>query len=702
MTAADLKSALADRAFITANAFQVAREICRLACRTGDEERAEGQDLLLRALEHKDAFGSAVVLLDAALREVGLFPYLDPEALGLADRLAYECHRPDNLDDRVLHAPQARIYRSLIGGTSVVLSAPTSFGKSLVIDAVIASGRFKNIIIVVPTIALIDETRRRLSRFRDQYKILTHSFQHRGERNVYVMTQERVLELEIEEVDFFVIDEFYKLSPPANAAEQERCALLNQAFYRLVKRCKRFYMLGPGIEAISPDFKGRLECEFLHENYQTVASDVHMVAVGDDELETLKQLCGTLDGPTIVFCRSPDRTSDVAEVLRGIGNPPPSSVEDAANWIGDHYHPDWDFVTALRHGIGVHHGRIPRSIAQYVVRAFNAGDLNFLVCTSTLIEGVNTKAKNIVVLDNKISRSRYDLFTFNNIRGRSGRMFQHFVGHVYVFHQPPQGDLPVVDVPAITQSDAASDALLLQLDPAELTDRSKQRLSRFENQLLSINTLRQNAGIDPTKQLALAQTLLGDAASYARRLAWSGNPSWPELQLVCELIWNHFDGITFAQQSIRSPIPLAAMLMRLSDRDSMRDMITAQLQYNNHDPNQAVRAALDFLRLWAAFHFPRLLRALNLIARDVFEPRRLPVGDYSAYATRVENLFLEPALIALDEYGIPLPLARRIHRYFGNERDFDKLIERLRAVDVEKLGLAPFEQDMVLDAQKYA
>jgi hypothetical protein len=702
MTPAELKDVLADRALILPKAFQVAREICRLACRDGEQERAEGQDLLLRALEHKDAFGSAAVLLDAALREVGLFPYLEPEALGLADRLAYECHRPDNIDDRVLHAPQARIYRRLIDGTSVVLSAPTSFGKSLIIDAVIASARFKNIVIVVPTIALIDETRRRLSRFRDQYKILTHSFQHKGERNVYVMTQERVLELEIEDVDFFVIDEFYKLSPPASAAEQERCALLNQAFYRLVKRCKHFYMLGPGIDAISPDFKSRLECEFVHENYQTVASDVHTVSVGEDELETLKQLCARLDGPTIVFCSSPDRTADVADALRGIGKAPPRSVEEAAKWIGDHYHPDWDFVDALRHGIGVHHGRIPRSIAQYVVRAFNAGDLNFLVCTSTLIEGVNTKAKNIVVLDQKISRSRYDLFTFNNIRGRSGRMFQHFVGHVYVFHQPPQGDLPVVDIPAITQSDAASDALLLQLDPGELTDRSKQRLSRFENQLLSLHTLRQNSGIDPTKQLALAQTLFGDAASYARRLAWSGTPTWDQFLLVCELIWTHFDGIKFAQQSVRSPIPLAAMLAKLSQRDSMRDLITAQLQYNNNDPNQAVRAALDFIRLWAGFHFPRLLRALNAIARDVFEPRRLPVGDYSAYATRVENLFLDPALIALDEYGVPLPLARRIHSQLGNERDFDRLIERLRTLNLRNLGLRPFEQDVLADAQRYA
>jgi hypothetical protein len=704
VTPADIKERLASPERVNADAFRIAREICRLACRESDEDRAEGQELLLRALEHRAAFGPAVVLLDAALREVGLFPYLEPDELGLADRLAYECHRPDNLDDRVFHAPQARVYRHLIDGKSVVLSAPTSFGKSLIIDAVIASRQFKNIVIVVPTIALIDETRRRLSRFRSDYKIITHSFQQLGERNVYVMTQERVLEAKVlGHVDFFVIDEFYKLNPTASAADKERCALLNQAFYRLAKKCKHFYMLGPGIDGISPDFKSRLEFEFIHEVFQTVASDIHRVTAGDDELAALKKLCAKLDGPTIVFCSSPDRVAIVADAIRGCGSQPPREVDDAAKWIADNYHPDWNVVDALRNGIGIHHARIPRALAQYVVRTFNTGGLKFLVCTSTLIEGVNTKAKNIVIFDHKINRTRFDLFTFNNIRGRSGRMFEHFVGHVYVFHKPPQGDLPLVDVPAFTQSEGASDALLLQLEPEDLLPQSKERLSRFESQtLLSIDTLRQNTGVDPAKQLSLAQTLLDDPAMYARAMAWSGTPSWEQLQLVCELIWNHFDGAKLAPQSVRAHVQLAAMLSRLSQRDSMRDMIRAQLQYNNNDANQAVRSTLDFLRLWATFHFPRLLRALNAITRDIFSRHHLPVGNYAAYATLVENLFLDSALIALEEYGVPLPLARRLHRAFGNERDFDKLLERLRAIDVKRLGLAGFELDVLLDAQKFA
>lgn len=702
MRADEIKALLVDSRTVAKNAFRIAREICRLACSEDDEISATGREMLLRAMEYYDAFGESAAVLDAALREAGLFPFLDPARLDLADHIAYECHRPENLD-RVFHGPQARIYHLLMSGKSVVLSAPTSFGKSLIVDAIVASGRFKNIVIVVPTIALIDETRRRLSRFRDRYKVVTHAFQEQGDRNIFVMTQERVLDsLDVETIDFFVIDEFYKLSP--TAADQERAALLNQALYRLSKKCKHFYMLGPGIEGVSEDFRRRIQCEWVHEPFQTVVSEIHSVATpGEDPLQGLAKLCRTLQGPTIIFCSSPERTAKAAEAIRPSGCTPPASIRDAIDWIAANYHSDWHFVEALRHGIGIHHARIPRALAQHVVRAFNDEELPFLVCTSTLIEGVNTKAKNIVILDHKINRKNIDLFTFNNIRGRSGRMFEHFVGHVYVFHEPPSGELPVVDVPAFSQGDGASDALLLQLDPEDLSDNAAKRLSKFASEsLLRMATLRANSGIDPSKQLALARTLLEDDVGNARVLAWHGYPTWSQLERTCELIWTHFDGPKLAANSVRNHRQLTAMIMRLSKRETVRQLIDAQLQYVNNDADAAVRTVLDLVRLWATFHFPRLLRALNRITQDVFGRQGLPVGNYDLYASKVEHLFLEPALIALEEYGVPLPLAREMYSALGNEPDFDRLLDRLRSLNVDALGLAGFARDVLLDAKTFA
>lgn len=695
MSLDDLRRALATPDVIQKDPFALLKQICQVRNeRQGDDIT---QELILRALEHRASFGSATPLLDALVRDVGLFPYLQPEGLGLADLLAFEAHRPPELDRIVFHHPQAKIFYTLMSGKSVVLSAPTSFGKSLIIDAVVATKCFKNIVVVVPTLALIDETRRWLSRFREDYKIITQAFQKPGARNIFVMTQERVLDSpHLGEVDFFVIDEFYKLNPTND--EDERCALLNQVFYVLSKKCKHFYLLGPGIRGLSENFKQSLCFEFFHEPYHTVVSELHHVSAGRKPLEKLQALATSLSGPTLVFCSSPDRAKSVAEVLPE-GSPPPE-VSDAASWIARHYHPEWHLVRSLEQGIGIHHGRVPRALSQYVVRAFNEGQIKFLVCTSTLIEGVNTKAKNIVVYDHKIANKGIDLFTFNNIRGRSGRMFQHFVGHVYLFHEPPQEGLPFVDAPAFTQGATASDGLLIQLAREDLTDEAEQRIEKYQaHPELPFLVLKENVGVAPDAQLALAEELASDASTYSEKLSWQGVPSYDELLLVCELIWTFFGGGKIGSWSARTPAQLAMMLRQLAKKLSISDLVQAELPYANNDPDQAVRVVLDFQRMWATLHFPRLLRAIGRIQGAVFSKRFLPAGDYDQYASLVEHLFLNPVVLALEEYGIPLPLAQKLESHFGNERDLDAALVRIRSMDLDALLLTPFERSLIEDAR---
>jgi superfamily II helicase len=159
-----------------------------------------------------------------------------------------------------------------------------------------------------------------------------------------------------------------------------------------------------------------------------------------------------------------------------------SALSDAADWAARSFHPDWILCKALRSGIGLHHGRLPRSLGQFVVRAFNDEKLRFLICTSTLIEGVNTKAKNVIILDNVIAREKYDYFTFNNIKGRSGRMFEHFIGRVFLFHSPPQEELPFVDFPLFTQGSDTPESILVQMDDDDLSESAKARVEKFKSQ----------------------------------------------------------------------------------------------------------------------------------------------------------------------------------------------------------------------------
>lgn len=205
----ELRAQLSNVEAIDAASFGIVSELARLVAH--EERETQARELVIRALENRERFGPAAKVLDSLVREVGLYPYLDPTKLHEADIVAYEFHRPTPDDEGlVFHRVQASVFWSLMNGESVVLSAPTSFGKSLIIDAVIAAKKYNNIVVVVPTIALIDETRRRLSKYSAIYKIITHHSQERSDKNIFVLTQERVVDREdLDEVDFFVIDEFY-------------------------------------------------------------------------------------------------------------------------------------------------------------------------------------------------------------------------------------------------------------------------------------------------------------------------------------------------------------------------------------------------------------------------------------------------------------------------------------------------------------
>jgi hypothetical protein len=696
--ATDLRAALSDPERIRANSFPILQDLCRFA---GVGQEQDVQEMVLRALEMRTHFGLGREILDGLVRQCGFFQYLDPDSLPLADRIAYEVHRPANMGaDIVFHRPQAEVYWTLLAGENVVLSAPTSFGKSLIIDAVISSGRYDNVLIVVPTIALIDETRRRLGvRFRNKYKVITHGSQARESKNVFVVTQERVLQDDItDNIDLFVIDEFYKLSPARG--DDERSALLNQVVYKLIKKVRQFYMLGPNVLGVSPDLGRRVKFRTFMEPCRTVVSELHYVSGDGDEFERLIGLCKSLGDSTLIFCSSPGRATAVVNhlVSAGLGRESPV-CRQAADWVAQHYHPEWHYAKALRRGIGVHHGRIPRALSQFAVRAFNAGDIKFLVCTSTLIEGVNTKAKNIVVFDHQINRTPIDLFTFNNIRGRAGRMQQHFIGHVYLFHPAPEQELPLVDMPVFTQSDDAPDSLLMQIDDEDLMPSSRDRLKPFLNQdVLDYATLKANAGLDPQLQLNMAREIRDNLRGFVPVLQWSHLPTAAQVQGICDLLWRHFDGRRLGSGSARTASHLAFLINSLRSAPTASAMIGPQVQYL-HNVDQAVQQVLDFLRLWAGFHFPRLLRALDRVQRDLFTRAGMKPGDYGYFGNRVESLFLDPGIVALDEYGIPLEVARKLEPRLASEGNLDATLAKLRTLDVTTTSLTPFERKLVLDAQ---
>ena len=693
----DTNSKYSDPSWLMDQGFSALVELSRLL----DTDEDQGRDALIRTLEHRTALNAYSEILNGLIQKAGLYPYLTGNArLTTSELINYEYHNVEGMEGFYMHSKQAKVYRALLDGQNVILSAPTSFGKSLLIHAMVATGHFNTIVVIVPTIALIDETRRRLSeRFSENYKVITHLSQQRTGKDIFVLTQERFIEIEEPiQPDFFVIDEFYKLCPSRSDQNDERTFVLNQAFYQLIKSGAQFFLIGPNVNEIQIDHHD-LDFRFYKFDYTTVATEIRYSKDGNQK-ENALDICRQIDEPTLIFCKSTNSAYALAEYL--IENGVAAATDDTlamAAWLRENYHPEWALPKLLDAGFAVHHGSLPRSTAYHILRKFNERSIRFLLCTSTVIEGVNTSAKNIIIYDNKIATTKFDLFTFNNIKGRAGRMFEHFVGHVYVLHPEPDPELPIIDIPSITQSENTPESLLIHIDEKDLSEKSQEQLRYLHAQdYLPIEVIRRNSAVEPRRQVELAAAISGDIKKYYAALAWKGHPNKDQLHSACELIFEHLmggkprDGISSAKQ-------LAFQISRLSKLRDITKVLTEEIQNSwNQSPSQAVETTLKMLRQWGEFHFPRYLTALGRIQEAVFTKAGLEPGDYSVFASAVKHLFMHPAATVLEEYGIPYKLTNSIVQRYDLGDNIDSFLSNLKQIDPNALQFSNFEKEMFKDA----
>ena len=193
--------------------FEECRKISELLNNGNEKEARNNLIKLLDYFEKNDLQYNP--LINHLIRELGLYPYIKAENADWEDQYIKHLFQTDIGGGKVatLHREQSRLLKALLSGKDLAISAPTSFGKSFVIDAFIAIKRPKNVVIIVPTIALTDETRRRLyKKFAHEYKIITTSDVPLAEKNIFVFPQERALGYfeQIKELDILIVDEFSK------------------------------------------------------------------------------------------------------------------------------------------------------------------------------------------------------------------------------------------------------------------------------------------------------------------------------------------------------------------------------------------------------------------------------------------------------------------------------------------------------------
>jgi superfamily II DNA/RNA helicase len=140
-------------------------------------------------------------------------------------------------------------------------------------------------------------------------------------------------------------------------------------------------------------------------------------------------------GGNLIYVNLPSTAESVAYklwVLQGeTETVDDSEVYDLIELIKETVNPDYNLAEVLTRGVGYHYGNMPLIIKKEIERLFGKGSIKFLVCTSTLIEGINLPAKNIFLRGKEKGRGMpMTDMDFWNLAGRAGRQGKEFQGNV--------------------------------------------------------------------------------------------------------------------------------------------------------------------------------------------------------------------------------------------------------------------------------
>ena len=255
------------------------------------------------------SFGEA---FSAIARSVGLWNYIEHRSGRRPRRTSRgDCVRP-GAGDR--SAPRtARGAEHLARRPKPHPQRSYDFGKSILIDAMLLSNRYSRVAIVLPTIALLDEFRRRLvRRFGNRFDVLMHHSEiATKDRVIFLGTQERLINREdLGRLDLVVVDEFYKLDP---ARKDERSVTLNAAVYRLLNLANQFFFLGPNIDNVTVSSQSRWKFSFLRTRFSTVAVDTLDLKGVESQGGTPPRggSAGEDNWPALVFVSSPDKANEI-------------------------------------------------------------------------------------------------------------------------------------------------------------------------------------------------------------------------------------------------------------------------------------------------------------------------------------------------------------------------------------------------------
>lgn len=366
---------------------------------------------------------------------------------------------------KVFTDAQYRLFEEIKDSNHYSFSGPTSFGKSFIMDAFINNiieerHGIDNIIILVPTRALINQVSKRLKEAikHNDYHVMTHPvvpvmYKNANAKYVFVFTPERMIAYLADKnnptISYLFIDEAQKII----ATKDSRAPLYYQAVSMAERKSIKLYFASPNIPNSdiflklfdkstdeqmvikeAPVSQNRFFIDFVEKTemmFTESEEDYNFRDFGNySNLNELLNVVG-INKKNIIYCNSIEDTIKYALMFsKTLQMRDDSRIEEVVKLIESYIHKDYYLIDCLKRGVAFHFGKLPQRVREKVEGLFENKALDYMFCTSTLLEGVNLPAQNIFILNNTIGTRKFTDIDFWNLAGRAGRLSKELSGNI--------------------------------------------------------------------------------------------------------------------------------------------------------------------------------------------------------------------------------------------------------------------------------
>jgi len=154
--------------------------------------------------------------------------------------------------------------------------------------------------------------------------------------------------------------------------------------------------------------------------------------------------------PVLIYCTERHSVESYAKLIVDVvkrGFLPPlihdirliqRALEIGNEWLGQ----DHPVIECLKHGIAIHHARLPNPFLREVENLLAEGILKITVASPTLAQGLNLKAAILLVPSLFRAGKLIEPEEFANVAGRAGRAYVDLEGNIIrvLYNPEDQGD----------------------------------------------------------------------------------------------------------------------------------------------------------------------------------------------------------------------------------------------------------------------